>query len=138
MNQRIRRAALSALFGVIFLTGCATVGAPPEEAVTKRAQERWDAILSGDLAGAYEYLSPGFRSGVSSIAWQRQLLTRRISYTGARATGSECAEETCKVSISIDYDVIGTLPGVPRFSRTSQIDEDWIRIDREWYLVPAR
>ena len=99
---------------------------------------RWDALLSDDLAGAYEYLSPGFRSSVSSLQYQRSLLLKRVSWAGARYIESECAETICKVSISLDYALYGALPGVKSFEGTQVIEESWLLIDGHWYLIPEK
>ena len=55
---------------LLLVSGCATV-VPDEDLVEQRAMARWNALLSDDLAGAYEYLSPAFRSSVTSVQYQR-------------------------------------------------------------------
>ena len=60
---------------VALLAACATTTgqfvteqSPPEvkkEVVTARANARWQALLRGDLAAAYEYLSPGSKAAMS-------------------------------------------------------------------------
>ena len=54
--------------GLVLLSACATSPRiSPEESVKERATARWELFFSGDLAGAYEYLSPGYRTSVSSL-----------------------------------------------------------------------
>ena len=60
---------LSVACCLLLLQACATTQTT-ESLIEARAMGRWDALLSDDLAGAYEYLSPGFRSSVSSLQYQ--------------------------------------------------------------------
>ncbi len=122
---------------VLLLSACATSPAKPKTSVIEqRATERWSKMLSGDVAGAYEYLSPGFRSGVSSIQYQRAILLKRVRWTGAKYKGSDCTENTCSVRFLLSFTVAGALPGVKSFDGEKDIDESWILSDGVWYLVP--
>jgi len=64
LNQRVLLMGLSC--SLLLLSACATTEIT-ESTLEARATERWDTLLGGDLAGAYEYLSPGYRSSVSSL-----------------------------------------------------------------------
>ncbi len=122
---------------LLLLSACVTT-AQKEDSIEKRAQARWDTLLSDDLAGAYEFLSPGFRSSVTSVQYQRSLLLKRVKWTGARYIESDCIDTTCKVKISLDYIVYGAVPGVKSFKGTQSILESWVLIDGNWYLVPKK
>ena len=118
---------------------CACATTPPQSVnIEERATARWDALLSGDLDGAYQYLSPAFRSSVSSLQYQRKLLLQKVSWTAARYIESECLETTCKVRISLDYSLIGALPGVRRFDGTHTVVENWVRREGTWWMVPEQ
>ncbi len=80
---------------LFLLSACATT-THTENNIEKRAKARWDAILSDDLAGAYEFLSPGFRSSVSSVQYQRSVLLKRVKWTAAEYTESQCTEQSAK------------------------------------------
>lgn len=125
------------LSSLLLLSACATT-TPKGDNIEKRATARWDTLLSDDLAGAYEYLSPGFRSSVTSTQYQRSILLKRVKWTDARYIESDCAETTCKVTISIDYLARGVLPGVKSFKGTQTIQESWVLSDGQWYLVPEK
>ena len=43
------------------LAGCATLAAPPEKVVEKRATEYWKARIAGDYAKAYSLSTPAYR-----------------------------------------------------------------------------
>ena len=122
---------------LVLLSACATTMST-ENIIEERATARWETLLSGDLAGAYEYLSPGFRSSVPSLQYQRQLLLNKVKWTGAHYIESDCTETTCKVKISLDYTVYGAIPGVKSFDGTQEIEESWVKVNGTWYFVPDK
>jgi len=134
--RRSRLSLMAACCGLLLLSACATL--PPEEAVAERATARWNTLLSDDLVGAYEFLSPGYRSSVSSNQYQRSVLLNRVRWTGAQVNESECTETSCKVKISLDYAVYGAVPGVQSFESTQTVVESWVRVDGKWYYVPNK
>lgn len=140
MNRpSLRWIPLAMVLAVFGASGCATGGAAPQSDVVPvevRAMERWDLLVQGDFAGAYAYLSPGYRSSVTSVAYQRRMLLSRISWREAEIVGSECAQETCKVRILLDYLLVRPVPGVDRLPREREIEEDWILADGAWFYVP--
>lgn len=133
-----RAACLLAAVAGLGLGGCAATGAPnADEVVRERAQERLDLMLAEDYTAAYAYLSPGYRSSVTSAAYLKAMALRPVRWTGARVAGTECTEDACEVRVAIDYAVYGAVPGVSRFDGKSAATEDWIRVDGEWYLRPS-
>jgi hypothetical protein len=120
---------------VLILTGCAT-STPKAPDIEERATARWETLLAGDLGGAYEYLSPGYRSSVSSIQYQRSILLKRVQWTGVKYKSSECTEFTCDVMFLLDFRVAGAIPGVRSYDGKKDIVETWILSDGMWYLVP--
>ena len=128
---------LSMCSGLLLLSACATT-VRTEDIIKERATARWNALLSGDLAGAYEYLSPGFRSSVSSIQYQRSILIKKVKWTSVQYIESDCAESSCKVTVLLDYTVYGGLPGVKSFDGAQTIHESWLLIEGTWYFVPEK
>ena len=120
---------------LLLVSACVTTR-PAEQVVEERATARWNALLSDDLTGAYEYLSPGYRSSVSSKNYQRALLLKKVKWNDAEYIESECAETTCKVKISLYYTVFGAVPGLKSFDGRETIEESWVLVDGDWYLVP--
>lgn len=120
----------------IALGACAGLGKPPEEVVSVRAQDRLDYLLAEDFEAAYEYFSPGYRSGFSLRDFQRRQLTLKVQWRNATVLESNCSSSTCNVRISVDYTVYGALPGVNRMEGTRVIEENWIDVDGKWYLWP--
>ena len=121
----------------LLLSACATT-VEIEDTIETRAIKRWEALLSDDYEGAYEYLSPGFRSSVSLKQYQRSLLLKKVAWTDANYVESDCAETSCKVKISLNYTVYGAVPGIQSFDGTQTITESWVLVDGNWYLVPAQ
>jgi hypothetical protein len=124
--------------GLMLLSACATsTSVSPESQIEERATARWEALFSGDLADAYEYLTPGYRSSVSSLQYQRSIIIQKITWTSAKYMESNCEETTCDVKVSLGFTVYGALPGVNSFEGTQMVEETWMWIDGQWYFVPA-
>ena len=122
---------------IVLLSACA--GNPARnQTVEQRAMSYWDVLIHGELLEAYEYLSPGYRSSVSSNAFQRQMLLKKVKWTDATYIESDCTETVCKVKISLGYTVFAAVPGVKSFSSKQTINQNWVLVDRVWYLVPER
>ena len=125
--------------GLMLLSACATsTSMNPESQIEERVTGRWDALLTGDLAGAYEFLSPGYRSSVSSLQYQRSVLLQQLKYTSAKYLKSECEETTCNVTVLVGFTVYGAVPGVKSFDGARNIDESWVLVDGNWYMVPGK
>ena len=125
--------------GLMLLSACATsTSVSPESQVEERATARWEALFSGDLAGAYEYLTPAYRTSVSSLSYQRSVLLKPVAWTSAKYVESACEESLCKVKFNVGFTVSGALPGVKSYKGTQIIEESWVLIDGQWYFVPAK
>ena len=139
MTKPFMKTRVGQLFTVftalLLITACAATRTP-EQVVEERAMARWVALLSDDLTGAYEFLSPGYRSSVSVKNYQRAILLKKVKWNDAEYIESECAETTCKVKISIKYTVFGAVPGLKSFDGVQTIEESWVLVDGDWFLVP--
>lgn len=141
-NKKPIRVFVATLLFAVLLSACAGTSLKPTAAskgpvgAEQRAAERLELIFSGDLAGAYQYLTPGFRSGISSLAWQRDFLSRRVQWSGGEVNGSECSEDVCKVKIIISYRIFSPVPGVTYLEEKENIVENWIWTEDNWYLLP--
>lgn len=131
-----KQAWLPVLSGLLLMVSACATTTSSQGVIEERAMARWEVLLSGDLSAAYDYLSPGYRSSVSSLQYQRSVLRRRVTWTNAKYVESNCDEIACKVQISLDYTLYGALPGVKSFDGTQTIEESWVLVDGTWYLVP--
>jgi hypothetical protein len=125
------------LCAAIFVSAC-VAPVSKENMIEQRVNERWEKLLSGDLAGAYEYLSPGYRSSVSSLQYQRTILLKQIKWTSAKYLESNCADTNCTAKVAVGFTVYGGVPGIKSFSSTRNVEETWLLVDGIWYFVPKQ
>lgn len=131
-------AAAVAAAGVLGVAACATVpgggalsgDAPAEarqQAVSKRAQERWDALLKGDTKAAYGFLSPASREVTPLERFQAK--TNTASFRAIKLDGTSCDAETCKVKLYLTFDH-RAMAGV-----VVPLEETWVISDGQAWLV---
>jgi hypothetical protein len=131
MIQRV-----SLLAAAIALTACAAMQPQTaEEQVQARAQQRWDALMKGDLKKGYEFSPPSYR-GVTSYEVYRAKFGSGLKWKSAMVAGATCKPEQCKVKIRIEADVPLLISGAQgRLQQvTSYYDETWIREDGKWWI----
>ena len=125
--------AATAAAAILLMAGCATRGtasASATEIVLDRAQSRWNALLRRDWKTAYGYLTSGYRQVVSADRYGGQF-TGPMHWDGAKATGAECDEKRCVVTVEISFRLL--LPGhMDRVSSTF-VEETWLLEDGQWY-----
>ncbi|WP_353235165.1 hypothetical protein [Diaphorobacter ruginosibacter] len=118
-----------------FLAGCATFGAgTPEEAVTKRADERWAAWVKRDYAKAYEYNTPGYRGTVpyEKFVTMRGKDVRILSGKVNKVTCSSA--DRCEAKIELKArSALMMRQSFPKEIVTF-IDETWVFEDGQWWL----
>lgn len=136
--KQITTLALAALL----LGGCAS---SPEEAdkvgdwkdLEGRAMARWEAIIAGDYEAAYDYLSPGYRSGVSRQSYSRRYGATPVQRNSVEYQETICQSETrCEVRLMVGYAVENMLPGMDRVESKALVREDWILIQGAWFHAP--
>lgn len=136
---RRRFARVAAIAGVMLgVTGCATgpIGgvisqdASPEAkvaAVTKRAQERWEVLLKGDVKAAYAYLSPASRAVTSLERYQAR--TNPANFRSVKLEKVTCQAETCRLRFWLTFDH-RLMKGVQ-----TPLEETWIiENGQAWYV----
>jgi hypothetical protein len=107
-----------------------TEQSPPEvkkEVVTARANARWQALLRGDLAAAYEYLSPGSKAATSLDLYKGK---HKVGmYRAATIESVVCEVNACTVTLSLTYDYQRT-KGI-----VTPLSERWVISDGQaWYV----
>ena len=124
--------------GAVNLVGCGSMVPAPAavaslgstdavtQQVTARAQLRWNALLKGDMAVAYQFISPGGRSLMSLEQYRPRVNTG--FWRGAKVKEASCAAETCDVTVLVDV----TMEGV-KF--TNPVKETWILDAGKWWFV---
>ena len=98
----------AAIIGVT-LAACAATGAiskdSPDDAkqaaVTKRANARWQAIVSGDVDASYAMLSAGSKATTSPEVYHE---ARLKGFTEGTVQSATCTSEVCKVVVKLGLD----------------------------------
>ncbi len=120
----------------MLLSGCGDHNAEPmapEETVRVRAQGWLDALLNGDLEGAYAYTSPSFRQFATAGRYHARV-EGAASWDTAVVDKVVCDGPACEVRIIVEYEIkrMGVRNRRP-------LDYKWIEVEGEWWLfVPAR
>ena len=116
----------------------AAAAAPAAKDVEARAQKRWDLLIAGKAAQAYDYFSPGYRQVKTRETYASDMAVRPVHWTKAEVKGSDCPAglQVCDVTIEIEYQIESTLPGVGTIQSSSPVLERWIETDGSWYFVP--
>lgn len=121
-----------ALAVVLLAAGCAEFGAkshlPPEEAVRLRAQAWADALLAGDLQGAWAYTSPHYRQFSTSKDYSRFVLGSG-RWSSAVVDSVRCTEDVCDVKIIVEYEI-----KLMKMANRRPLDYKWVLVDSEWWL----
>ena len=119
-----------------FVVGCAGVGGvqSSEQVVSERALLRWQRLVAGDVLGAYQLLSPSYRSAVSESQYRSGL--KLGLWKGAVVKSVVCREsDVCLVDVEVSYQIVAKLGGSV-FSGKEVLHETWRRDKGEWWNVP--
>jgi hypothetical protein len=129
---------VAAAAALALVCGCASTfwglskdspAAAKQAAVGKRAEERWAAIIRGDIPAAYAYFSPASRKVVPERDFAAQM--SRFPYRGARVDKVECEAEACTVSLTLTYDN----PQMRMTNVPTSLQENWIIERGDAWLV---
>lgn len=124
------------LLASVALAACASMGAgTPQAQISKRATERWQALIALDFPRAYTYGTPSFRSVVPQDNY-RIRFGAGVTWLGAEVVGVECPEATkCIAKLRIDYKpLLGRNTG-DKYS--SLVDETWLLDAGQWWIFES-
>ena len=131
--------AVLVLLAVMLLSACATTStASSEDVIKERAQARWDALLKGDFATAYSYLSPGYRSTITVVDYEIRVRMRKVQYRTAEFQDHSCEKNVCTVRFKVGYSVVRPVPGMADWENNSTVPEQWIKSDGDWWFLPQK
>ena len=136
MSKRILKVGAGLMLLVAGLAGCA--GIAPDaggqqdswQQVSERASARWNALIAGDLAKAYEYLSPGARDVMTLDLYKSKIRTG--SWNKAIVDTVTCEKDRCEVVMLIDY------RHREMKSIETRLNEVWLQDGGKWWFVPAK
>lgn len=135
-TYRVKYRLLGVSTCFMVLVGCAGSGvglktAPTQieaqEVVASRAKLRWEALISGDLAVAYTYLSPGVRNAVPLSTYRLKI--RPGLWRKASLDSISCQQDMCKVTMLIEYAYRDMK------SIKARLDEDWLWENGQWWYT---
>ncbi len=132
-RKRVRPATTAVVLGGVLVSMLASCGSapkasevPPEKAVKQRAQERWDALIAGDVPKVYGYMSPAAREAMTLEAFRGSV--RLGFFQRAEVVKVECQPEVCDVQLQVAYVYRGS-------SIVTPVRESWIRSGDGWWHV---
>jgi hypothetical protein len=124
---------------VALSVGCAGVGSSTdassgqasklssaERLVMVRAQQRWDALMQGELNQAYAFISPAGRAKLQAQDYRTRVNTGH--FRKALVQEASCQTDSCDVKVLLDY-VVGDLP------LKQTLSEIWILDEGKWWFV---
>ena len=117
-----------AVASLAVLAGCGALDLRDDDVVVKeRAQARWDALVKGDVRGAYQYLSPSSRAVLTSEAYAASI--RQGFWKSAKVNSVTCGtKDNCEAHVTIEYEFQGRRTKTP-------LNETWIREGSEWWYL---
>ena len=124
--------------GLLFLVGCAStgdgypvvVGGDSKSVVAVRAEERWNALIAGNLSKAYEYFSPATREVMPFNVFQGQV--KPGMWRGIKVDSVACEAELCKAALKLTYD-LRSIKGLEM-----NLEEFWIKEEGSWWYVQKK
>lgn len=120
------------------LSACATLGSTsPQEQVTQRANQRWQALIDADFTRAYNFNTPGYRAAVNSQT-HRASVGSAVAWVGAEAVKIDCPDiNKCTATVRIDFKPL--MGGRYGEKINTHIDETWLFEDGQWwYFQPFK
>lgn len=138
MASEIQR-GVTALILSIGIVGCAGTGGgstspaqiEPQKLVAELAAARWDAMIKGDFAKAYDFLSPGMRT-VMSLDLYKARNHGGGNWKKSNVESVSCEQDQCKVVMAIEYSYRDMK------SIETRLEENWSRQDGKWWYIPRR
>ncbi len=129
---------VAALVLSVGVMGCAGTGSgsassaqiEPQKMVGDLATARWNALIKGDFAKAYNYLSPGTREVMSLDLYKAKVHGGK--WKKANVDSVSCEQDLCSVLMAIEYSYRDIK------SLETRLDEKWIRQDGKWWFVPRK
>lgn len=134
---RGRRALLGATLAIagLALSACAAFQPQtPVEAVTQRAQQRWDDMRANKFEASYELTAPSFRA-VKTFKAYRDQYGQGDFWVAAKVVQVTCAtEKACTAVVEISVRNMTPIQQPPIL--TTALRENWVKEDGAWYVLP--
>lgn len=133
--QSARLRALGALIvttSALWLSGCATPAANPQEIVRQLANQRWQYIIAGQFDKAYAMTAPSYRKLKTLDYYQGNLRAAPVKWKSGEVVRIDCVTQTCKVTVKAVSQIV--LPTRYKGLLDSGLDESWVFEDGQWWM----
>lgn len=125
-------AALIVTASALWLSGCATPAANPQEVVRQLASQRWQHIMAGQFDKAYAMTAPSYRKLKTLDFYQRNLSASPVKWQSAEVVRIDCETQTCKVTVKAVSQIL--MPTRYKGLLNSGLDETWVFEDGQWWM----
>lgn len=133
-STALRRSISVALLGVSLLaaTGCAMLTPKtPEQQVSARATDYWNARRTGNFEKAYTYSTPAYRKTKSAKDYKQQFGGGAdINNVGVHSV--VCEPQRCEIRMRLS--VTPALVGLKMAAIDTYLNEVWLLEDGQWWL----
>jgi hypothetical protein len=106
------------------------------KSVEDRSVDRWNLIIAGKPEQAYDYLSPGYRSGRSRAEYADLMRNKPVKWTKAEFVEKDCESDICTLGVLISFKFKMQVSGVGEMQSQQTITEKWIRSGADWFFLP--
>lgn len=104
-------------------------------ALRQRAQERWEALITGDYDKVYAFASPSYRAAFP----KSHLLGRyanQVKRTGVEVQNAKLSHDDPDVAtVGVNIDYVTELWGGGLYKGTRYFETSWIKEDDQWWHV---
>ena len=123
----------------LMLLSCVSLSAcgSGEAAVKESAQQRWDALINGDLGAAYQYYTDAFRETVSLPLFRKQSTGVGL-WNKAQVAAVQCDASGRRCNADVKVTVAMKMRGMPKPVETSDVvRETWIKegVFSDWRYI---
>ena len=127
-----------ALAAALALAGCAATTVRNEDSgvIRERAVQRWEFLIAHKADKAYDLLSPGYRETKTREKYTDEMNARGIRWSKVSFGSQDCAADTCKVHLQVDYSLkMGGPAGTVK--SMAPLVETWVQVKGKWYYLPS-
>lgn len=129
----LRRSTGIALLGALMVaaSGCAMLSPKtPEQIVTSRATEFWDARRAGNFEKAYAFSTPAYRKLKTAQDYKLQFGSG-VAVNSAEVNKVACEPQRCDVQMKLS--VMPALMGIKMQAVDTYLNEVWLLEDGQWW-----
>jgi hypothetical protein len=137
-NKKVYFVRFAVALALATLAGCGAVKKDEDAAVLReRSAQRWGLLIAHQADKAYDFLSPGYRQTKDRESYGKEMNARGVRWSKVHYESQECDADTCKVHLTVDYQVnLGGPAGNVKSS--GFLVETWVKVDGHWWYLPSQ